>query len=328
MKFIGACLAVFLSLRVASAGEPLPEGQIFQPAHFEIIWAAPTNSQPTTLWIYRNIPQNFSTGMISNLMALGSFTMRDRRKLPEEDLAKDKDGLAFVNKEETRYLGISPAFGFIEYRDDKANDVMKPVEGVPSEAKVKKLALELLDKMGIPRFDFATKSAKKNDVLAFGDKETRGHFDQKKKKFVNEVDKRGIFFIRKVEGVNFAGIGVAGGFHVEFASHAQIAQLEIVWRNLQPFQQYEIASSKQIIDRVKEGKAVLPYPLANPDLNPSEIKKLTVKDFSPLYKGALGDEQQEFTFPFAKLDCIADTGKSNLNIQLYCPILSTNTIGK
>lgn len=326
MKFFIVCLTVLLSPMIVSAGEPLPQGQAFQPVHFEIIWAAPINKQPTALWIYKNVPQEFSTRAISNLMALGSFTTNDIRKLSDEERAMDKNGLALVNKEETRYLGISPALGFIVYRDDKANDMMGRVEGVPSDAKVKKLALELLDKIGISSSGFATKSSKKNDLLAFGNKEIRGHFDPKKKKFIKEVDKRGIFFIRKVDGVNFAGIGVAGGFHVEFTSHEKVANLELIWRNLQPYQQYETASPEQIVAWIKEGKAVMPYPLMNSDLKPSEINKLTIKGFSPLYKGALADEPQEFTFPFAQLNCVAVVGKTNVNLQLYCPILSTNEV--
>lgn len=324
MKFFVVCLAVLLSFMVVSAGEPLPKGKTFQPVHFEIVWAAPTNTQPKVLWIYKNIPQEFSARMISNLMALGSFTMRDVKRLSDEDRAIDKMGLAFSNEEETRWLAISPTLGLIEYRDEKANDMMRPVEGVPSDAKVEKLALGLLEKIGIPSSDFATKSPKNNDLLAFGTSGTRGHFDQKKKKLVKEIDSRGIFFIRRVDGVNFAGIGVAGGFYVQFASQGKVAHLKLVWRNLQPYQRYEIASPEQIIAWIKEGKAVMPYPLISPDLNPSKISKLTIKDFSALYKGALADEPQEFTFPFAQLDCVASVEKTKVNLQLYCPILSTN----
>ena len=318
--------AVLLSLFVVRAGEPLPKGQAFQPVHFEIVWAAPTNKQPTALWIYKNVPQEFSARAISNLLALGSFTMRDAKKLSDEDRSIDKNGLAFASEDEKRYLGISPALGLISYQDQKADDMMKPVKNVPSDAKVEKLALKLLDQLGIPRSDFATKSEKSGNLLSFKNKMTRGYFDQKKKKFVREVDERGIFLIRRIDGVNFAGIGVTGGFHADFASYGKVAQLELVWRNLQPYQRYETASPEQIMAWVKEGKAVMPYPLMNPDLNPGEISKLTINDFSPLYKGALADEPQEFTFPFAKLDCVASVGKTNVNLQLYCPILSTNRI--
>jgi hypothetical protein len=325
MKFFAVCLAVLLSPMIVSAGEPLPKGKAFQPVHFEIIWAAPTNKQPTALWIYRNIPQEFSTRAISNLMIMGSFTAHDARKLSDEERGIDKQGLAFSNEEETRFLGISPALGLITYQDQKAGDMTKPASGVPSEAKVKKLALKFLEQIGIPQSNFATTSQKKGDLLSFKDQRTRGYFDKAKKKFVEEADYRGIFFVRRVDGVNFAGIGVAGGFYVGFGNSGKIAKLELVWRNLQPYQRYETASPEQIMAWVKEGKAVMPYPLVNPDLNPSEISKLTIKEFSPLYKGALADEPQEFTFPFAQLNCIASVGKTNVNLQLYCPILSTKT---
>jgi len=320
------CLAVLLPFLLVNAGEPLPQGRAFQPAHLEIVWSAPTNKQAAALWIYRNIPQDFSARTISNLMTLGAFTLDDKKTLSDEDRAMDKHGIAFANEKEKRYLGISPALGLVEYQDQKAEDMTKPIRGLPSEAKVERLALKYLKQIGIPISEFATKSEKGVALLSFRDQKTRGYFDKANKKFVQEVDCRGISFVRRVAGVNFAGIGVAGGFYVSFGNSGRIAKLELVWRKLEPYQRYEIASPEQTVAWIKEGKALMPYPLMNPDLNAGEISRLTIKDFSPLYKGALADEPEEFTFPFAKLDCVARVGKTNVNLQLYCPILSTNRI--
>ena len=58
------------------------------------------------------------------------------------------------------------------------------------------------------------------------------------------------------------------------------------------------------------------------NVNSHEVKKLTITEISPLYLGLLGENLQDLTYPFASLDAVADTGTTNIAIQLYCPILT------
>ena len=309
------------------SGEEAPSlkhaGAPFQPTNFEIAWNAPTN-RPTELWIYKTIPQRFSAGAISNLMFVGSFTELNERKPTNKERAADTNGIVFVSKDESRSLGISPALGWIFYHDNRAFDVRDKIEDVPSDATAKKLALKLLDQIGIPRSDLA-KNANSSEPLTFWEAGTRGPaYNAKTKETIgtNQIYSRGIFFIRQIDGVNFAGIGVAGGFYVRFVSHEKVSELELVWRNLQQWEKYQVASPDKIIQWIKEGKAVMPVP----NVNPSEIKKLTINQISPLYMGALGGEPQDFTYPFANLSAVAEMGQTNANVQIYCPILSTNIV--
>ncbi|HTQ50752.1 MAG TPA: hypothetical protein VMJ12_08570 [Candidatus Acidoferrales bacterium] len=304
------------ALSLERAGVP------FVPVNAEITWGVPTNQQPMELWVYRTIPQNFSPNAISNLMALGSFTTNDQRKLTAEEGAIDKNALAFVTKDENRSLGISPALGWIIYKDNRAFDVRDKIQGVPSDAKAKKLALKLLDEIGIPRSELV-KESKNGEPLTFRETGTRGptyHTKTKTTTGKNEIDSRGVFFIRQIEGVSFAGIGVAGGFYVRFVSRAKVQELELVWRNLQRWKEFQVASPDQIVQWIKEGRAVMPAP----NVNPNEVIKLTITQISPLYMGELGGKRQDFTYPFGSLNAIADLGRTNVNLQLYCPILSMN----
>lgn len=317
-------------------GEELPvlnrAGAPFLPVNFEITWSVPTNQPPKSLWVYKTVPQHFSDEAISNLMALCSFTMQDRKARPyweeepstKEEWAAVANAVAFASKDGSRALGIYPALGYIYYQDNRAFDVRDKIEGVPSDAKVKKLALKILDQIGIPRSDLVKKS-KGGEPLTFREIGTQSRTYHTKTKTTtgkNEIYSRGVFFIRQIDGVSFAGIGVAGGFYVEFVSHAKIRNMELVWRNLQRWEKYQVASPDQIIQWIREGKTVMPAP----NVNPGEIKKLVITQVSPLYMGAFGGETQEFTYPFANVFGIADTGKTNLHVQLYCPILSTNRV--
>ncbi len=66
------------------------------PADIKIIWAVPTNAWPVNkIWTYKVIPQQFSDAVISNVMLIGSFTMRDKVKLSPQALAIDKNALLF-----------------------------------------------------------------------------------------------------------------------------------------------------------------------------------------------------------------------------------------
>jgi hypothetical protein len=58
------------------------------------------------------------------------------------------------------------------------------------------------------------------------------------------------------------------------------------------------------------------------NVNPADVKKITVTELTPFYMGARGEETQDFTYPFAQLEAVADVGTTNTAVQLYCPILS------
>jgi hypothetical protein len=110
------------------------------PADIKIIWAVPTNAWPVDkIWSYKVLPQEFSDPVISNAMAISSFTMKDKVKLSAGELAIDKNALFFKNKDESKWLTIVPAWGYIEYYDQNADAKMvsaikgvpEPVDGVP-----------------------------------------------------------------------------------------------------------------------------------------------------------------------------------------------------
>ena len=300
-------------------------GEPFATANCDVVWSA-----PRTLWIYKTIPQHFSDEVISNLVAMGSFTARDKRKLTGRDLAqlpaKDrpmaKNVLAFVNKTEDRNLTILPAEGYIYYRDQRADPATRDaIEDVPNEAQTQELALKFLDQFSIPRSELARKPDSP-ELQTFKEVRRWGHMDKQQGKRVELIESRGVFYVRQIDGVAFAGIGMAGGFHARFASHAKVAEQTLVWRNLQRYKIYEVASPGQVMQWIKDGKAAMP----EQNVYPSEVKKLTITDISLWYMGASGETRQDFTYPFADLRTIAETGETNIGVQLYCPILSKNEV--
>jgi hypothetical protein len=330
MKRLILTLLVLFTKTAASQEAPSFDGIPFLPATCEIVWAASTNQLPAALRVYKTVPQVFSERTVSNLVALGSFTASNRKEAPEER-PTDKYARWFFSegndKAPLKYLIISPAGGFVMYRDRSADDIHSVIEDVPREAEVKDLGLKLLDQIGISRSELAVKP-NSSELLTYKETRSRGpRYDVAQRKVIGEkrVESRGVFFVRRIDGVNFAGIGVGGGFLVRFTSHAKVVELQLVWRNLQPYKNYRVATPSEIIQWIKEGKAAIPFTDAE-KVNPHAIKKLTITKISPLYAGELPEKQQDFTYPFASLDTIADTGETNISVELYCPILSKNTV--
>lgn len=292
----------------------LPKFSIHNP---EIIWTARTSNSRKTLWIYKVVPQNFPLSAISNLMVMGSFT---------NQITSTKQPLRFVNASNTCNLFVNPSQGCIEYWNefapanhwDKTNHLWEQVKGVPSQNQVEKLALKFLKQFGIQRDDLAQKS--NGHLLTFGEKQTRSYFDRRRGKDIDdEIIERGIFFNRQIDGVNFAGIGLGGGCEIEFGNHANIANLKLVWRNLRPCEQRRVANPDEIISYIRDGQAVMTHKNL---VNPADIKELTITDYSPLYMGVNGDDTQDLVYPFAQVEAIANLGTNNVDIQIYCPILS------
>lgn len=44
----------------------------------EVFWRANTNDWPSSLWVYKAVPQVFAPPVISNLVAMAGFTMADK----------------------------------------------------------------------------------------------------------------------------------------------------------------------------------------------------------------------------------------------------------
>jgi hypothetical protein len=289
----------------------------------KIIWAVSTNVWPPSykIWSYKVIPQEFSDAVISNAMAIGSFTMKDKRKLPAEALAIDKKALSFANKDETKWLTIVPSLGYIKYynqhaeagftwvvKDSVTNAINVPSVGVPNESETTQLGLKYLRLLGI-NFDEIARKPGTDDFDLHWSKGTRGWTDQKTKKKINEPLDYGVFFTRRIDGIEGSGFG---DFYIEFGNNAKVSELELSWRNLQPYQLNDnFITPEQIIKSIHSGQTPLPRLVGWPI---EEIKILTITNAIPRYGRKPGDEPMDYVVPALQLDAIIDNGKTNMSI--------------
>ena len=313
-------IALCLVATTATA-ELVLDGQPFPAENVEIIWEAPTNRWPTNLWVYKVIPQQFSTAAVSNLMALGGFREKDRTHIEGKRPFKDKRLLYFANKERTRHLGIFHPMGWLYYRDDKARNYGRELtKNVPDEARTLELALDWLNKLGVDRSELVTKEGS-SELLAYRDVRNRGWYDKDKGEQVKEVSSRGISFVRCIDGISLTGLGTDGGFSISFVGSGKVAALELLWRNHKRHKLYRVVSPAELIKRIQQGEAKV---VPTVRINTTGAKKLNIAKVSPYYLGEDGETAQNLVYPFAAVEGTLE-GEDGVkrHIALKCPILLT-----
>jgi hypothetical protein len=280
----------------------------------KITWAVPKTAWPSKeIWSYKVVPQQFSDAVISNVMRIGSFTMKDKVKLTAEARAIDTKAIFFKDKTETKWLEILPTLGYIKYYDGNAEakavsavkDVPEPVMGVPDLAEAARLGLKYMQLLGIDASQIARKPGS-SDFDLHWEVKTREWMDQKAKTPVHEIQSFGIDFTRCIDGIAVSGFG---DVFIEFGNNAKVHELEVSWRNLQRYRVVDdFVTPEQIVQSIQSRQTRLPvledWPLP-------EIKTLTITNAAPRYSRKPGDQPMDFVVPVLQLDAIIDTGKTN-----------------
>lgn len=316
-------LPVLITLSSYGSGLVL-RGTPFNAGAAQIIWAAPTNHLPRALWVYKVVPQTLAPTIISNALAVASFTPKNRARPQVSGFPYGhKEMMHFRNKEQSRYLNIFPDSGWIEYYDGKVRVQGKDrVSGVPTEQEALALAFGYLHKLGIDRSQLAVKPDT-CELRVYRDRRERTRLDKARNETAKEVISRGVYFVRRIDGVDFTGLASDAGFMVNFGNDARVAALEMVWRNLQPHRSCSLASPGQIINMIKHGRAVAMEPLS---FDTAKISKIQINKITPYYLGESGDKPQDFVFPFAALESTVDAEGKDVSIHLNVPILQSDEL--
>jgi hypothetical protein len=324
-------LVLSLFFCAGALGFDLPGGQFGLPlekGEYDLVWDAPTNELPSALWVYRVLPAQFSPMVISNLMALGSFTLRDR-KPPRNPAWNHPNALYFSDASGKKILGIYPHLGFIEYRDARADD-LNMTEGVPDEREVVRLGTNYLRQLGIGFAELA-RQPHSSELRAY----VRTPFTllfKPNNVTITNIHRRSVSFVRRLDGVDFLGrTGVQGGFDIDFGHHAKVHELSLRWRKLEREALYPVARPETVIKWLREGRGVQAFSSvveSSDHVNLASVKKVTITQVTPYYFGQSEDISQRRIYPFAKLETIVDTGRTNVPVVVYCPIIDEGAAPK
>lgn len=316
MRPFFVALLLVLACAQSKAAIPIVPGASFNPGTAEVSWAADTNDMPNSVWIYRSVKQDFSAAVVSNLMSLGGFTKLDVKRPSMSGGIRDKEAVFYANKEGTCSLSIYPSVGCIEYLDESALASMRESPtNIPSERDAYWLALKYLRFVGVDSSQLARKPGS-TELRTYRTKTTRSYTDRKRGERVTDaVDLRGICFVRWIDGIEFTGLGTAGGARVEFGDNGKVHQLRANWRNFQPYRLEHFPTPQQLVERIKKGLAVAV------DTIPSKVDKVTISKVAPFYQGLAPDEKQPFLYPFADAELNLETGGTNHFLRVTVPIV-------
>jgi hypothetical protein len=221
----------------------------------------------------------------------------------------------FRNKDGTRELGIVPTYGYVYYFDRGAKAIGRQLaEHVPTEEEAYKLGLRCIQKLGLAPSEFAT-VGDSSELQAVKTLERAGWFDKEKGTNIEHINMQGVFFIRRVNGIDIDGIN-HGGINFEFGNHGKISRLELLWKGLEPYELHPTFTANQLIEELRSGKGKWIQSGPGP-----VIKKITIYEVQPLYRGILADdEEHKFLEPYVRLETYVYNGSTNIVADFDCPI--------
>jgi hypothetical protein len=292
-------------------------GYAFTQSNINVVWKASTRNLPRAVWTYQAVPSDVSSTVISNLVALGGFTARDRKETPNNPHL-----ISYANATKKKWLLINPAWAFVDYGDPDAND-FHITNGVPDRRQAFKMAGVWLSKLGIDdRQLFPNPNGA--GVKFYGGPDTvwlypRGGGPA----YATNIHAYGVIFYRALDGIEFSGGCARGGGQIDFGHHAGISKILVSWRNYQRDKLYPTTTRKGLLEEIRNGKAV--WYSTNADwIDWPSVRKITITKITPYYYSEAYDENdkpQNAAYPFAEMEAVAYTGTTNLAFNFDCPII-------
>ncbi|MGH7989074.1 MAG: hypothetical protein ACREDS_02615 [Limisphaerales bacterium] len=297
---------------------PLNGGIHFQRTNLVVRWKAPKHPWPKTLGVYQMVPTKYSPTVISNLMALGPFTDKDKTD-------RGTNGMSFSNT--GGHLEISFTMGEIEYarhtRDYSPTDL---AQGVPPTNQLFQLTTNFLPKLGISLSEISKGINGRTKINAF--EPFMEYF--RNGVGVTNIEWRGVGFRRAVDGVEFFYDDGHGG--IDFGEHSQVVKIILSWPDLKRDNFYSAAPPKKIIQWICEGRARQKHMLrldgGETMIDWATVKSLTITKATAYYHGELshGEYATNSVFancvwPYADLWGMVDTGTTNVEVAIDCPIV-------
>ena len=303
-------IAMQLVVLAAFAASPPLEDfcSSFDGKNCEISWEA-TNRLPVSVKTWKVVPTKFSSATVSNLLQIAGLKPDQQKRMDQSGVFAGKDVQSFGDRQGTRQLNLVPSQGFIVVNKRGAiAEIPKqsPVD-VPDDEKALRLALGLVEKIGISRSELATNS---DGRIQRSFLEGSVLHKDRGGQIVTNVTDREIDLRRQIVGIPVWG---DAGIAAKFGNEGQLAYLAVTWRAVEADEDCSIPSAAEFLDLIKAGRALIRNEQAG------QFKKLSVRMAGIYYWENSGSEPQSFIYPFAVLDAKPDSAGDNSVVQLFVP---------
>lgn len=328
-----ALLAAILATAVPSrAGTSIQEKTSSHvPTTTPIIWEAPTNNLPKSLWTYRRLgPQIFSAPVISNAMVLASLQSKGIPKPSTNNYFVWQDKGPNYSGEIPCIFSITPFdatmnYWMPNYGEPSGNDF-------PSDETIVASARKYASQLGLDPAQLVQK-----DIYARVCNTAQNGAGKR-----NDVCGRGVFLSRQLDGVTFFSDNNAGegteGFAVEFGGHGQIRSFSLIWPELERYESHETASPQQIIAFIRTRK-IMVIPDANEQgfsekiRSLADARKIIITKITPCYNEEVyweerkANEPSKLINPLAELEAVAKLESTDIRFRFLAPLLEVDVAG-
>ena len=321
MSGIIAVLSILVDSTFAAVVPLSRMGEPFYSKTLQIEWAVATNSLPATVMIFKVVPASFSPAVVSNLVRLGAFTATDRVQSLVPEIHNPKGVLSFQSSDKRSSLSIFPSYGFASFSSE--GDFTAASENVPSQTRAFELGTNVLKQLELPAGQLETSGDQQ--PRAWFSPGTRGRGDKQTHKLVKQPWSMGIEFRRELEQIPCDDEHL----RIRFESRERTASLELCWHGVQPLKRCSVATKKQIITWITEGRAHVGYSVMTGArwIKMSDIKRLTIKKITLHYSTASFSSDQgddvlaDRLYPYGEFEVEAELGPGDTEcFQLLCPI--------
>ncbi len=251
------------------------------------------------------------------MVALGSFTYKDRRNIPGNSHV-----ISYANQSRKRWLLINTDWSFIDYGDSDAEN-MHITEGVPDKERAFEIATNWLPKLNVD-YSQLVKKANGDMRIYFSEEATMFYKGSGTPAYATNISMCDVTFKRALDGVEMSGGSARGGCDIEIGHHAKIYRLLLSWRKYKRDELYPVATSEELMNWIRKGKAVW-YPAPDSHITDlSSVRKLAITKVTPYYySDAYGaeDKPQDWAIPFAEMEATVDNGGTNMGVRIDCPII-------
>lgn len=306
-------------VHATAAPEPLNNmGEPFYSKGIRIVWNLRTNPLPATIKLFEVLPRAVSPGAISNLLSICELSTNDFEKPAAGALAP------LVFRKGDASLSIDPQNSAISYYTIDRNH-MWPTN-VPDRARGFELATKLCARIEIPLSDFLAGTNDQPRPWFYPG--TMGRFDKEMRKFVEAPHTFGVEFRRQLDGIPC----FLEKAYMQFESEEKLTELEVTWHQLKPSKPFAVATTDQIAQWIREGRArVQSLAVAGPggrNIRPADIRRISVGEIVLHYAGAtyhrghkFEESSARYLYPYAVLSAEAELGPNDKElIFLFAPV--------